>query len=150
MPISLKGPSPRSGELTSSLLSDLYDQAKNGVDFIDTLAKIGDLTAMRITQLFLVCLSCFLFAACLQLRNNDDDDGLDDGLICLADNECESSNCECEDFNCTVRVCAEADCLCGYGTSGTCVDPMDGLQDPEDCDQTGQVCGSTIDNCESD
>ncbi len=69
-----------------------------------------------------------------------------DGESCAADAECASGNCECEDFNCDTRVCAASDCICGYGTSGACENPMTGADDPEDCDG---ACGEEVGSCDA-
>jgi hypothetical protein len=79
----------------------------------------------------------------------DTADRLQDGDICFADIECNSGNCECEDFECLSRVCAPDNCVCGYGTSGSCDDPMEGGYDPEDCDIGNEVCGAAIGDCQS-
>ena len=71
---------------------------------------------------------------------------LANGVVCGADAECESAQCECTDFACTVRVCAAADCLCGYGTSGSCTDPMTGREDPEDCAHM-DICLDAVGAC---
>ncbi len=82
---------------------------------------------------------------------SDDGDGgtlLAVGAPCTRDSACASKNCECVDFDCTLRMCAAADCLCGYGTSGSCTDPLEeGARDPEDCDSEWHGC-SGIDNCQ--
>lgn len=57
-----------------------------------------------------------------------------DGESCDADADCDSSHCECVNFDCSERVCAPVDCLCGYGTSGSCEESLMGMPDPEDCD----------------
>ena len=56
-----------------------------------------------------------------------------------------SLNCECTNFDCSERVCAPDDCLCGYGTSGDCVAPLLDREDPEDCDGGFECAG--IDSC---
>jgi hypothetical protein len=48
-------------------------------------------------------------------------------------------------FDCSERVCAPVDCLCGYGTSGSCDEAMTGTPDPEDCD--GELECATMDDC---
>jgi hypothetical protein len=72
-------------------------------------------------------------------------DPLVDGETCSADAECASTHCECVNFDCSERVCAPVDCLCGYGTSGSCDESMTGTPDPEDCD--GEVECATMDEC---
>ncbi len=72
-------------------------------------------------------------------------DPLVDGETCSADAECASTHCECVNFDCSERVCAPVDCLCGYGTSGSCDESMTGTPDPEDCD--GEVECATMDDC---
>ncbi len=74
------------------------------------------------------------------------DQSLDLGDVCFLDAECQSGQCECENFDCTIRICAAVDCLCGYGTSGACTDPIVGTQDPEDCDLGSETCFA-IDDC---
>lgn len=64
------------------------------------------------------------------------------GDRCLADNECMTGHCECEDFECDRRFCTVDDCLCGYGTSGACESPLTGRPDPEDCDMPNTTCGA--------
>lgn len=71
----------------------------------------------------------------------DGDQLRSDGDQCLRDSECSSVNCECEDFECESRYCTPTDCVCGYGTSGSCTEPLVGGQDPEDCDGPGESCG---------
>lgn len=68
------------------------------------------------------------------------------GNRCAIDANCTSGNCECEDFACHSRVCAAADCICGYGTSGVCDNPMTGAADPEDCSD-GSTCGTEVGSC---
>jgi hypothetical protein len=68
-----------------------------------------------------------------------------DGETCAADAECDSTHCECVNFDCSERVCAPVDCLCGYGTSGSCDESMTGTPDPEDCD--GELECATMDDC---
>ena len=75
----------------------------------------------------------------------DEPTGLDDGETCAADAECASTHCECVNFDCSERVCAPLDCLCGYGTSGSCDESMIGTPDPEDCD--GDLECATMDDC---
>ncbi|HEY3450328.1 MAG TPA: hypothetical protein VGK67_28495 [Myxococcales bacterium] len=73
---------------------------------------------------------------------------LAEGAACTRDLACASKNCECVDFDCTLRMCAGASCLCGYGTSGSCTDPLErGAKDPEDCDSESQGCEG-IDHCQ--
>lgn len=73
--------------------------------------------------------------------------GLANGATCTSDLACQSKYCECVDFECTKRVCAAADCVCGYGTSGSCTDPIPtGSKDPEDCDSPAVNC-SGINKC---
>jgi hypothetical protein len=71
--------------------------------------------------------------------------GLGDGDSCTADADCASTHCECVNFDCSERVCAPNDCLCGYGTSGSCDESMTGTTDPEDCE--GQLECATMDEC---
>ncbi len=71
--------------------------------------------------------------------------GFDDGDSCTADADCASTHCECVNFDCSERVCAPNDCLCGYGTSGSCVDSLTGIADPEDCE--GQLECATMNEC---
>ncbi len=69
------------------------------------------------------------------------------GAACTSDSACESSHCECVDFDCRVRACAPAECLCGYGTSGSCGDPLrEGSADPEDCLAPTSSCHG-LDSC---
>lgn len=95
--------------------------------------------------------------ACDRLDNNCDgvvDNDCDPGIRlmngdrCSADVDCQSGNCECEDFECEVRFCTATDCLCGYGTSGSCDEALTGMPDPQDCDGDGEACGD-IDDCQS-
>lgn len=66
---------------------------------------------------------------------------LANGGTCTSDSQCQSGQCECLDFDCVTRVCANATCLCGYGTSGSCTDALrTGTKDPQDCDSTGVSC----------
>ena len=88
--------------------------------------------------------------------DNDCDGSVDEGCTpgtllangnrCAADGDCLSGNCECEDFECELHFCVEDDCLCGYGTSGSCDEPLTGQQDPEDCEGADVSCGA-IDDC---
>lgn len=67
--------------------------------------------------------------------------GLAVGAACDRDSRCASMHCECVDFDCTQRMCAAAECLCGYGTSGSCTDPLrTGIKDPDDCDGASASC----------
>jgi hypothetical protein len=69
------------------------------------------------------------------------------GATCVSDSVCESRHCECIDFDCLVRACAPAECLCGYGTSGSCGDPLRaGTVDPEDCEGPASSCQG-LDSC---
>lgn len=68
------------------------------------------------------------------------------GETCLGDTECQSSHCECVDSPCSIRVCAAQNCICGYGTSGSCTSGMMGVPDPEDCDAQGYGC-SGVNTC---
>lgn len=73
--------------------------------------------------------------------------GLANGTTCTSDSACQSKYCECIDFECNKRVCAAADCVCGYGTSGSCTDPIPtGSKDPEDCDSPSVNCAG-INKC---
>lgn len=67
------------------------------------------------------------------------------GEVCGADADCASGNCECEDFECRSRVCADSDCLCGYGTSGSCSEGIVDGPDPEDC--SGDSLCSGLGDC---
>ena len=78
-----------------------------------------------------------------------DSTSVNDGDRCAVDANCTSGNCECEDFACHSRVCAAADCICGYGTSGVCDNPMAGAADPEDC-MGDSTCGAEVGSCISD
>ena len=89
----------------------------------------------------------FLFVTGCEPKLDDTATSLDDGAVCLSDSECNSGNCECEDFECLMRVCAPNNCVCGYGTSGSCDEPMTGGYDPEDCDVGNEVCGEDIGDC---
>ena len=84
-----------------------------------------------------------------------------DGLACTHNAGCTSGNCECTDAECTVRVCAPADCPCGYGEDGACTGQLTpGTEDPEDCEdptacyrgaclaKPGETC-TTNDQCGS-
>ncbi len=63
------------------------------------------------------------------------------GASCESDGECASQQCECVDSPCSIRVCAADNCVCGYGTSGTCASGMaGGIADPQDCDAPGYGC----------
>jgi hypothetical protein len=74
---------------------------------------------------------------------------LGEGASCASDSACASLHCECVDFDCTQRVCAPAQCLCGYGTSGSCGDPLrPGIRDPGDCDGPTSGCQG-VDTCVS-
>jgi len=88
-----------------------------------------------------------LLTACNKDLIEDTADRLTEGDLCVADVECASGNCECEDFECLSRVCAPDNCVCGYGTSGSCDSPMEGGYDPEDCDLGAEVCGPAIGDC---
>jgi hypothetical protein len=75
----------------------------------------------------------------------DEPFALDDGETCAADAECASTHCECVNFDCSERVCAPLDCLCGYGTSGSCDESMVGTPDPEDCE--GELECAPMNDC---
>lgn len=69
------------------------------------------------------------------------------GAACDSDARCQSQFCECVDFDCNTRVCAQNDCLCGYGTSGSCAGPLrSGSKDPDDCDGASVSC-FTMNDC---
>lgn len=54
---------------------------------------------------------------------------------CTADSQCSPPHCECIDSTCSERVCAAADCVCGWGPGGTCTNNLtSGTEDPEDCE----------------
>ena len=92
------------------------------------------------------CLLALFMMGC-EPKLDDTATSLDDGAVCLADAECNSGNCECVNFDCTERVCAPDNCVCGYGTSGSCDEAMSGGYDPEDCDVGNEVCGADIGDC---
>ncbi len=72
---------------------------------------------------------------------------LGEGAACASDSACASLHCECVDFDCMQRVCAAAQCFCGYGTSGSCGDPLrPGIRDPGDCDGPTSGCQG-VDTC---
>lgn len=62
------------------------------------------------------------------------------GDSCTANADCDGGNCECNDGACQTRSCAAVDCVCGYGTAGDCEYPMNGVNDPQDCDTALETC----------
>ena len=127
---------------TLGCTNDIPKDIANAYDSSDTQEPVADADADEGTQ---DDTSSTDDSGTVPPDTGDEPAGLDDGETCAADAECASTHCECVNFDCSERVCAPLDCLCGYGTSGSCDESMVGTPDPEDCD--GELECATMDDC---